>query len=128
MPEEEPLRYSSPLDDFLTGAREGDFTVSAAFADEMIAALQEMITVFRAINEVQPFPEPPRLSDTEAARWISDRMHQSAVGEHGMLHTLDQAATTMLPKVIEALELARRRYIENEEQAMEALHLPGGDA
>lgn len=119
--------YTHTLDDFLASARAGGFTVSDEFAKPLIAELERLITTVDEIGSSQLLATAPKMSDSHTAQWISAKMHASAVGELGMLPGLRRAATTMLPKLIEALEITRRRYRETEDQIAGTIRQIGGD-
>ncbi|WP_439382826.1 hypothetical protein [Amycolatopsis lexingtonensis] len=126
MPDDAPQPYTSTLDAFFADARDGGFTVSDDFAKPLIRQLRQLQDAFHKIGMSEILGSRAQLSDSPAAQWISQRIQQSAIGEQGMLPTVDHARTEMLEKVIEALNLARRRYTDSEESYAQVLNKQNG--
>ena len=116
----------STLDTFYADARDGGFTVSDDFAQPLIEQLKRLQNAFQMIGMSTALSGRVQLSDSPAAQWISRRVQLSAVGEQGLLPTVDRARTEMLEKVIEALELARRRYTGSDESYAQVLNKQNG--
>lgn len=91
-------------------ARAGNFAVDETTGNRMIQSLQGIVdSLTRRAHGLELLRQPSPLSTTATARWVSDHMVRTADDEQGLLTQLD-IARQELPKVIEAIETAKRNY------------------
>jgi hypothetical protein len=93
----------------------GGFAVDDNTGNRMIEALESTIqTLESRWAELEKLRHNPPMSESPAARWVSQHMVRTAADEEGLLTQL-QAARAEFPTYVEAIELAKRTYQETEE-------------
>jgi hypothetical protein len=98
-----------------TMARQGGFAVDDATGDRMIKSLEGVIDSLTARwRELEKLQASPPMSSTATARWVSTHMQQTANDERGLLTQLQQARDEF-PTYIEAINLAKKNYREQDE-------------
>jgi hypothetical protein len=95
-------------------ARSGDFAVDEETGNRMIEALRAALDTLEARwPDLEKFQHFPPMSDSPAARWVAKHMVDTATDADGLLTQL-QAARAEFPAYMEAIELAKRAYREQE--------------
>ncbi|MDT7729305.1 MAG: hypothetical protein QOI21_5881 [Actinomycetota bacterium] len=98
-----------------TMARQGGFAVDDATGDRMIKSLEGVIDSLTARwRDLEKLQDSPPMSSTATARWVSAHMQQTANDERGLLTQLQQARDEF-PTYIEAINLAKKNYREQDE-------------
>ncbi|HEV7975974.1 hypothetical protein [Amycolatopsis sp.] len=97
-------------------AVQGGFAVDDATGDRMIQSLEGVIDSLAARwRELEKLQESPPMSSTATARWVSTHMQQTANDERGLLTQLQQARDEF-PTYVEAINLAKKNYLEQDEK------------
>jgi hypothetical protein len=95
-------------------ARSGGFAVDEDTGNRMIEALQAaMDALERRWPDLEKFQHAPPMSDSPAARWVAKHMVDTATDADGLLTQL-RAARNEFPAYVEAIQLAKRAYREQE--------------
>jgi hypothetical protein len=101
-------------DSFLDSARNGGFTLTSEHADNLAKVLQDLLNdVGTILRQSRILTQPPPMTASPAGLFVSKVMHDTANDEQGMLTQLVKAQHE-LPKYIEALQLASKRYADTE--------------
>jgi hypothetical protein len=95
-------------------ASSGGFAVDETTGNRMIetleAALDSLETRWAELEKLQ---QNPPMSDSPAARWVAKHMVDTATDQDGLLTQL-VAARREIPTYIEAIQLAKRSYEEQD--------------
>ena len=95
-------------------AKSGGFAVDEQTGDRITEALNGILnTLEQRWERLQTVGRDPQLSSTPAARFVASHMVATAGDERGLLTQL-QLAREEFPQYIEAVELAKRNYAEQE--------------
>lgn len=104
-------------DSFLDAARNGGFTVTSEHADNMANALQAALDdIAKVLGGTTVLTQLPPMTASPAGLFVSKVMYDTANDPQGMRTQL-VTAQQELPKYIEALHLASKRYAETEGSA-----------
>jgi hypothetical protein len=96
-------------------ATQGGFAVDDATGNRMIQSLEGVIDSLAARwRELEKLQESPPMSSTATAQWVSTHMQQTANDERGLLTQLQQARDEF-PTYVEAINLAKKNYEEQDE-------------
>jgi hypothetical protein len=96
-------------------AVQGGFAVDDATGNRMIQSLEGVIDSLAARwRELEKLQESPPMSSTATARWVSAHMQQTANDERGLLTQLQQARDEF-PTYVEAINLAKKNYLEQDD-------------
>jgi len=103
-------------------ATQGGFAVDEQTGDKMIEALQGIVDALEdRWSALQAFGEAPPMSESATAKWVSDRMLDTASDERGLLTQLT-VAKSELPTYIEAIKLAQKNYRSQDGDTGNVLH------
>lgn len=95
-------------------ARSGGFAVDEDTGNRMIEALRAALDSLEARwPELAKLQHVPPMSDSPAARWVARHMVDTATDADGLLTQL-QAARREFPAYVEAIQLAKRAYRDQE--------------
>ncbi|WP_236795139.1 hypothetical protein [Amycolatopsis sp. GM8] len=109
-----------------TMAVNGSFAVDESTGERMIQALQGIIDSLEARwSALQGFQESPKMSTTATAQWVSSLMVNTATDDKGLLTQLQQAKAE-LPTYIEAINLAKSNYQNQDRDTGTTLHRVNG--
>jgi hypothetical protein len=98
-----------------TLASKGGFAVDENTGNRMIQALQGVLDSLEARwSSLQQFQQRPPVSTTATAQWVAGHMLNTATDGQGLLTQLQQARAEF-PTYIEAINLAKSNYREQDE-------------
>jgi hypothetical protein len=112
-----PLQVNRMLSgtELKTLAVNGGFAVDETTGERLIQALQGVIDSLEARwSALQQFQQTPPMSTTSTAQWVAGHMVNTATDEQGLLTQLQQAKAEF-PTYIEAINLAKSNYREQEQ-------------
>lgn len=111
--------YRSPWDSvssdtFAEAAYSGGFTLTSDHAENLANELQAGLdTISKVLFDTRILEQPPPMTASPAGLFVSKVMHDTANDDQGMRTQLLKAKEE-LPKYIDALRVAAKRYRETE--------------
>lgn len=100
---------------FIEAAGSGGFELTSDHAEHLADSLQAAVDdLTKILDNTRMLDQPPPMSASPAGLFISKVMHDTATDQEGMRTQLARAKEE-LPKYVEGLRLAAKRYRDTEQ-------------